>query len=248
MKKIYNNRLIFFFGISIVAALFIYCLSISAAYSFKIRTRHKYSYVIKRLTFYKEELASISYKIAHSDSALHELKSKIKKNENKIRKIKKRIKRYRLLIEGLIERIFIIHKEYLLAEIIYFKGDTDAFVLNYQLKILLKNEEARLLKLVKIRNGFLRLRKYLKKEKSSFTSEFKSIKRSKERLKDLITGLNNYIESLKINNGKTYAGYNKSKEKRKDKKNRLLKRKVIKLIKNLQKKSRNGDAEFQIIK
>ena len=251
MKKINNNKLLFFLVISLSILLSYYCRDSFAAYKSDINTRLQYRSVIKRLTFYKKELSLISSKISRGDSAINSLKKKIKKDEKRIKKIKKKIKKYRLLIENLAEKIFIIHKEYRLDEIMSFKNDSNAFIINYQLKILLKKEEIKLIRLVKRKNRFLRLKKYLKNEKNSFIADVNSVKRSKKRLKRLIAGLNIYIKSLKINNYKNYNDYLTKKRgymHRHNKKNRLLKHKVIKLIKNLKNKSRNSGIKFQVIK
>ena len=215
----------------------------------------KYRFVIKRLTFYKKELSLISSKISRLDSAVSNLKKKIKNDEKQIKKIKKKIKKYGLLIEDLTEKIFIIDKEYRLDGIMSFKDDSNAYIINYQLKILLKKEEEKFLRLVKRKNKFLRLKKYLKNEKNTFIADVKSIKRSKKRLKRLISALNTYINSLKINSDKNHSVYRSEKpenmhihNKSHNKKNRLLKHKVIKLINNLKNKSRNSGVIFQIIK
>ena len=252
MKKIIiNNKLLFFFAIFLSVSLSYYCRNSFAAHKPNINTRLKYSSVIKRLTFYKKELSLISSKISRSDSAVSNLKKKIKNDEKQIKKIKKKIKKYGLLIEDLTEKIFIINKEYRLDGIMSFKDDSNAYIINYQLKILLKKEETKLLKLVKRKNKFLRLKKYLKNEKNSLIADVNGVKRSKKRLKQLIAGLNIYIKSLKMKKDKNYNGYQSKKpgnKSRDNKKNRLLKRKVIKLIKNLKNKSRNSGVIFQIIK
>jgi septal ring factor EnvC (AmiA/AmiB activator) len=252
MKKIIiNNKLLFFLVIFLSVPLSYYCRNSFAAFKSNINTRLKYRSVIKRLTFYKKELSLISSKISRRDSAVSSLKKKIRKDEKHIKKIKKKINKYGLLIKDLTEKIFIIHKEYRLDGIISFKDDSNAFIINYQLKILLKKEERKLLHLVKRKNKFLHLKKYLKNEKNSLVADINSIKRSKKRLKQLITGLNMYMKSLKINNDKNYNGYLSKKPgnmRRDNKKNRLLKRKVIKLIKNLKNKSRSSGIIFQVIK
>ena len=252
MKKIIiNNKLLFFFAIFLSVSLSCYCLNSFAAHKPNINTRLKYRSVIKRLTFYKKELSLISSKISRSDSAVSNLKKKIKNDEKQIKKIKKKIKKYGLLIEDLTEKIFIINKEYRLDGIMSFKDDSNAYIINYQLKILLKKEETKLLKLVKRKNKFLRLKKYLKNEKNSLIADVNGVKRSKKRFKQLIAGLNIYIKSLKMKKDKNYNGYQSKKPgnmSRDNKKNRLLKRKVIKLIKNLKNKSRNSGVIFQIIK
>ena len=252
MKKIIiNNKLLFFFAIFLSVSLSYYCRNSFAAHKPNINTRLKYSSVIKRLTFYKKELSLISSKISRSDSAVSNLKKKIKNDEKQIKKIKKKIKKYGLLIEDLTEKIFIINKEYKLDGITPFKNESNAYIINYQLKNLLKKEETKLLKLVKRKNKFLRLKKYLKNEQNSLIADVNGVKRSKKRFKQLIAGLNIYIKSLKMKKDKNYNGYQSKKPgnmSRDNKKNRLLKRKVIKLIKNLKNKSRNSGVIFQIIK
>ncbi len=254
MKKI-NNKLLFFLFISLSISLSFCCRSSFAVYGSNINTRLKYLSVIKRLTFYKKELSLIYSKISRKDSAINSLKKKIKKDEKRIKKIKEKIKKYGLLIEDLAEKIFIIHKEYRLDGIISFKDDSNAFIINYQLKILLKKEEEEFLWLVKRKNKFLRLKKYLKNEKNTFIDDIKSIKHSKKRLKRLISALNTYINSLKINSDKNHSVYLSKKPEnirrhnnKHNKKNGHLKRKVIKLINNLKNKSRNSGVIFQIIK
>jgi ATP-dependent 26S proteasome regulatory subunit len=193
MKKINNNNnLLFFLVLALPIFISFYCSGNSAAYRSNTSTRLKYRSVIKRLTFYKKELSLISSKISRRDSAVKSLKKKIKKDETQIKKIKKKIKKYGLLIEDLTEKIFIIHKEYRLDGIMPLKDDVDAFIINYQLKILLKKEETKLLRLIKRKNIFLRLKKYLKKEKNSLIADVNSVKHSKKRLKQLIAGLNIY--------------------------------------------------------
>ena len=250
-KIIINNKLLFFFAIFLSVSFSYYCRNSLAAHKPNINTRLKYSSVIKRLIFYKKELSLISSKISRSDSAVSNLKKKIKNDEKQIKKIKKKIKKNGLLIEDLTEKIFIINKEYELDGIMSFKNESNTYIINYQLKILLKKEEEKLLKLIKRKNKFLILKKYLKNEKNSLIADVKSIDRSKKKLKQLIAGLNIYIKSLKIKNDQDYNDYQSKKPediRRDNKKNRLLKRKVVKLIKNLKNKSRNSGIKFQVIK
>jgi septal ring factor EnvC (AmiA/AmiB activator) len=201
----------------------------------------KYSDILKRLDFYKEELAFLSSRIYRKENDIKDLKNKIKNAEGKIKKLKNKIKKDGLLIKGLTMRIFIIHKEYGSVRLLSFKDNTDSFIINYQLKTLLKKEEAKLSKLVKRKNKFLKLKKYLKKEKNSLIPAVKSINGTKRKLEYLIAVTFKYIKSVKIKYKQGRKG-----NKKRNKKNRLLKRKVIKLIHNLNDSSRKNDIKFTI--
>ncbi len=238
--------------IYIILFLTIYRFNLQSAYSFgnhshfqSIKTRLKYSAAIKRLTFYKKELSFISSEISAKEYAESDLKKKIKNDEVGIKRLKKKIKNDRLLIKNITLKIFIIHKEYGSDRLLSFKNGMNNFVINYQLKTLLKKEEEKFLKLVKRKKRFSRLKKYLKKEKRGLIGAVKSIKGSKKRLEKLIVEASEYIKSLKIRNN---YKFNKIKSGYRNKKNRLLKRKVIKLIKNLKNGYGRNYIKFKIIK
>ena len=253
MKKAIASSSVF-----LIIILTVFCFNAAAAASSNGRLNRpgsksvsKYSAILKRLNFYKKALAFLSSKISKEEKDIKDLKNKIKNAKGKIKKLKDKIKKDVLLIKDLTTRIFIINKEYGSAKLLSFKDNADSFIVNYQLKTLLQKEEIRLSKLIKRKNKFLKLKKYLKKEKNSLIADVNSVKHSKKRLKQLIAGLNIYIKSLKINNDKNYNGYLSKKRgnmRKHNKKNRLLKRKVIKLIKNLKNKSRGSGVIFQIIK
>ena len=197
----------------------------------------KYSVILKKLDFYKKDLAFLSSKISKEEKGIKDLKNKIKNSEDKIKKLRDKIKKDGMLVKVLATRIFIIHKEYASVKLLSFKDDTDAFIVNYQLKTLLREEETKLSKLVKRKNKFLKLKNYLKQEKDSLVRAVKSINGTKIKLEDLIGGINNYIKSVKI---KYKHKHNKN--------NRLLRRKVIKLIHNLKGSSKKNDIKFIIMR
>ena len=227
--------------ISLIIILTVFCFNAAAASSNGRLNRHgsksvlKYSAILKRLDFYKKDLAFLSSKISKKEKDIKDLKNKIKNAKGKIKKLKDNIKKDGLLIKELTTRIFIIHKEYGSTKLLSFKDNADSFIVNYQLKTLLQKEEIRLSKLIKRKNKFLKLKKYLKKEKNNLVTAVKSINGTKRKLEVLIGGINKYIKSVKIKN-------------KHNKNNRLLKRKVIKLIHNLNDSSRKNDIKFIIMR
>ncbi len=225
--------------ILIIIILAVSCFNFNAnrayPHSLSTKTDLKYFAVLKRLGIYKKNLDFLSLKIYKKKNEIKDLKNKIKNAEDKVKKIKNKIKKDGLLINGLTARIFIIHKEYGSARLLYFKDNADSFIVNYQLKTLLQNEEARLSKLVKRKKKFLKLKKYLKKEKNSLIAAVKSINDAKRELEYLIRGINKYIKSLKI-------------KYKKNKNNRLLRRKVIKLIHKLNEGSKKNDIKFILMR
>ena len=236
MKKAIVSPTVF-----LIIILTVFCFNAAAASSKGRLNSHgtksgsKYSAILKRLNFYKKDLAFLSSKISKEEKDIKDLKNKIKNAKGKIKKLKDKIKKDGLLIKDLTTRIFIIHKEYGSAKLLSFKDNADSFIINYQLKTLLQKEEIRLSKLIKRKNKFLKLKKYLKKEKNSLIPAVKSINGAKRKLEDLIGGINKYIKSVKIKN-------------KHNKNNRLLKRKVIKLIHNLNDSSRKNDIKFIIMR
>lgn len=194
-----------------------------------IKSNSKYSAMLKRLNFYKKDLVFLSSKISKKKKNIKDLRNKIKNAEDKIKKLKNKIKKDGFLIKELTMRIFIINKEYDSAKY--------SFIINYQLKTLLKKEEIKLSKLIKRKNKFLKLKKYLKKEKNSLILAVKSINGTKRKLEGLIADTYGYIKSVKIK-----YKHNKNK------KDRLLKRKVIKLIHNLNNSSKKNDIKFIIMR
>ena len=236
MKKAIVSPTVF-----LIIILTVFCFNAAAASSKgRLNSRgtksgSKYSAILKRLNFYKKDLAFLSSKISKEEKDIKDLKNKIKNAKGKIKKLKDKIKKDGLLIKDLTTRIFIIHKEYGSAKLLSFKDNADSFIINYQLKTLLQKEEIRLSKLIKRKNKFLKLKKYLKKEKNSLIPAVKSINGAKRKLEDLIGGINKYIKSVKIKN-------------KHNKNNRLLKRKVIKLIHNLNDSSRKNDIKFIIMR
>ena len=236
MKKAIVSPTVF-----LIIILTVFCFNAAAASSKgRLNSRgtksgSKYSAILKRLNFYKKDLAFLSSKISKEEKDIKDLKNKIKNAKGKIKKLKDKIKKDGLLIKDLTTRIFIIHKEYGSAKLLSFKDNADSFIINYQLKTLLQKEEIRLSKLIKRKNKFLKLKKYLKKEKNSLIPAVKSIDGAKRKLEDLIGGINKYIKSVKIKN-------------KHNKNNRLLKRKVIKLIHNLNDSSRKNDIKFIIMR
>lgn len=197
----------------------------------------KYSLILKKLDFYKKDLAFLSSKISKEEKGIKDIKNEIKNSENKIKKLKDRIKKDSMLVKALVARIFIIHKEYDSDKLLSFKDDTDSFTVNYQLKTLLRKEETKLSKLAKRKDKFLKLKNYLKKEKDGLVSALKGLNGAKIKLETLIGGINNYIKSVKI---KYKHKHNKN--------NRLLRRKVIKLIHNLKGSSKKNDIKFIIMR
>ncbi len=236
MKKAIASSPVF-----LIIILTVFCLSAAVASSNGRPSRHatksasKYSAILKRLDFYKRDLAFLSSKISKEEKDIKDLKNKIKNVEGEIKKLKDKIKKDGLLIKDLTMRIFIIHKEYGLAKLLSFKDNADSFIINYQLKTLLQKEEIKLSKLIKRKNKFLKLKKYLKKEKNNIVPAVKRINGTKRKLEGLIGGINKYIKSVKIK-----YKHNKN--------NRLLKRKVIKLIHNLNDSSRKNDIKFIIMR
>ncbi|MHB1698278.1 MAG: hypothetical protein ACYCSQ_09290 [bacterium] len=206
----------------------------------RIKTHSEYSSILKRLTFYKRDLVLLSSKISKKRKDIANLKNKIKIAKNKIKKLKNKIKKGDLLIKDLTIRIFLINREDSSAKLSSSENNAEYFIVNYQLKTLLKKEEIKLSKLIKRRNRFLKLKKYLKKEKAGLIPAVNSINGSISELKGLIGGIDDYIKSVKIK-------YNRG-NKIQNKKNRLLKRKVIKLIHNLNGNSRKDDIKFFIMR
>ena len=236
MKKAIASSLIF-----LIIILTVFCFNAAVASSNGRLNRHgsksvlKYSAILKRLNFYKKDLAFLSSKIPKEEKDIKDLKNKIKNAKGKIKKLKDKIKKDGRLIKDLTTRIFIIHKEYGSTKLLSFKDNADSFIVNYQLKTLLQKEEIKLLKLIKRKNKFLKLKKYLKKEKNNLVAAVKSINGTKRKLEVLIGGINKYIKSVKIKN-------------KHNKNNRLLKRKVIKLMHNLNDSSRKNDIKFIIMR
>ena len=203
MKK----KTVYFIVFSIVI-LTASCFKANSAYplNLHIKSDSNYSAILKRLNFYKKDLAFLSDKISKKKKEINDLKNKIKKDGR--------------LIKGLTMRIFVIHTESGSSKLSSFKDGVDSFIINYQLKTLLQKEEMKLSKLVNRKNKFLKLKRFLKKEKNILVKAVKSINGTKIKLKDLIGGIDKYIKSVKIKH-------------KHNKNNRLLKRKVIKLIHNL---------------
>jgi len=206
----------------------------------RIKTHSEYSAILKRLTFYKRDLVLLSSKISKKRKDIADLKDKIKTAEGKIKKLKSKIKKGGLLIKSLTIKIFLINREDSSSKLSPSGNNAEYFIVNYQLKTLLKKEEVKLSKLIKRRNRFLKLKKYLKKEKAGLISAVNSLNGSISELKSLIGGINGYIKSVKIK----YSRGNKIQ----NKKNRLLKRNVIKLIHNLNGNSRKDDIKFIIMR
>jgi septal ring factor EnvC (AmiA/AmiB activator) len=239
------KKAIVYSSVFLASILTLFCFKTFAASSLTdvrqsskiVKSGSKYSAILKRLYFYKRDLAFLSSKIFKEEKGIKDLKNKIKNSEGKIKKLRNKIKKDGLLIKVIVARIFIIHKEYGSAKLLSFKDDTDGFIINYQLKTLLKEEETKLSKLVNRKNKFLKLKNYLKKEKNSLVLAVKSIDGTKIKLEDLIGGINNYIKSVKI---KYKHKHNKN--------NRLLRRKVIKLIHNLNGSSKKNDIKFIIMR
>ena len=207
----------------------------------RIKTNSEYSAILKRLTSYKRDLVLLSSKISKKRKDIADIKNKIKIAKSKIKKLKSKIKKGAFLIKDLTIRIFLINREDSSAALSSSDNDNaEYFIVNYQLKTLLKKEEIKLSKLIKRRNRFLKLKKYLKKEKAGLISGVNSLNGSISELKNLIVGIDGYIKSVKIK----YSRGNKIQ----NKKNRLLKRKVIKLIHNLNGKSKKDDIKFIIMR
>ncbi|MHB1546957.1 MAG: hypothetical protein ACYCV8_09935, partial [bacterium] len=228
MKK----KTVYFIVFSIVI-LTASCFKANSAYplNLHIKSDSNYSAILKRLNFYKKDLAFLSDKISKKKKEINDLKNKIKNAENKIKNLKNKIKKDGRLIKGLTMRIFVIHTESGSSKLSSFKDGVDSFIINYQLKTLLQKEEMKLSKLVNRKNKFLKLKRFLKKEKNILVKAVKSINGTKIKLKDLIGGIDKYIKSVKIKH-------------KHNKNNRLLKRKVIKLIHNLNEGSKKNDIKF----
>ena len=239
------KKAIVYSSVFLASILTLFCFKTFAASSLTdvrqsskiVKSGSKYSAILKRLYFYKRDLAFLSSKISKEEKGIKDLKNKIKNSEDKIKKLRNKIKKDGLLVKVIVARIFIIHKEYGSAKLLSFKDDKDGFIINYQLKALLKDEETKLSKLVNRKNKFLKLKTYLKKEKDTLVLAVKSIDGTKIKLEDLIGGINNYIKSVKI---KYKHKHNKN--------NRLLRRKVIKLIHNLNGSSKKNDIKFIIMR
>lgn len=199
----------------------------------RIKINSEYSAILKRLKFYKKDLTLLSSKIYKKRKDIADLKSKIKIAKNKIKKLKIKIEKDGLIIKDLVTRIFLINREDSSVEFSsLYNGNVEYFIVQYQLKTLLKKEEIKLLRFIKRRSRFLKLKKYLKKDKIGLISAVDSLNGSISELKGLIGRLNDYIKSVKI----------------KYKKNRLLKHKVIKLIHNLNGNSKKDDIKFIIMR
>ncbi len=165
-----------------------------------------------------------------------DLRGKIEMASHKEEIIKNKIKEDDSTIRRLIRRIFFFQKEYDSVKLSSFKNNADYFVLNYQMKDVIDREEGILSKLATRKNKLLKIKEYLNKEKIIFISVKNGFKISRKKIKGLIAEMNNYIKVLK------------TKYRPEDKKNRFLKRKVIKLIHNLNKNSKKNDITFTILR
>ncbi|HEC24612.1 MAG TPA: hypothetical protein ENI54_01140 [bacterium] len=202
----------------------------------QVSLQKKYPLVAKRLTYYKKETSLLSSKILEMKKDIVDLRGKIEMASHKEEIIKNKIKEDDSTIRRLIRRIFFFQKEYDSVKLSSFKNNADYFVLNYQMKDVIDREEGILSKLATRKNKLLKIKEYLNKEKIIFISVKNGFKISRKKIKGLIAEMNNYIKVLK------------TKYRPEDKKNRFLKRKVIKLIHNLNKNSKKNDITFTILR
>lgn len=210
---------------------------IASSYIYKqVSLQKKYPLVAKRLAYYKKETSLLSSKILKMKKDIVDLRGKIEMASHRVKTIKNKIKKDDLTIRKIIRRIFFFQKEYDSVKLSSFKNNADYFVLNYQMKDVINREEGMLSKLAARKNKLLKMKEYLNKEKIIFISVKNGFKISRKKIKVLIAEMNNYIKVLKTKHGT------------KDKKNRFLKHKVIKLIHNLNKRSKKNDITFTILR
>ena len=200
----------------------------------------EYRTEIKKLILYKIRLGILSGEISAKRRVISDLRSKIKISSDKIGSIKNKIKKDDLLLKNLILKVFLLDEEYKSARLLHFKDSADYFVVNFQLKTLLRREEENLMRLTADKDRFLKLKSSLKKEKNNLLHALRGLNGSKSRLSSLIGKINAYVASVKAGTEKNSVN--------KDKKNRLLKHKVIKLIHNLKYKSGPDGIKFIILK
>lgn len=225
--------------IILVLALQLHCLIPISAYSEEnnasayAKTHSAYSAVFKKLAAYKREIGFLPSKIIEKEKAVKDLKNKIKTAEEKITKLKYRIKKDGHITNKLITRIFLINREYGSYKLLSFKDSVNGYIVNYELKFLLKKEETKLSVFVRRKNMFLKLKHYLNKEKDGLIKAVKSWNAAKRKLKRLIGRITLYLHSLRLE----YERKNNL-NKKFNKKNRHLKNKIIKLIRKLNNSSK----------
>lgn len=200
------------------------------------RIYRKYPAIINKLNLYKKELNFLSLKIIKKRKNIDNLKNKIKIAKAKIKRLKYKISKDNLIMRRLIRRIFIIQRDKDTLKLVSIKDNTDYFIAFYQLKTVLYSEKSKLSNLIARKNRFLKIKNYFKKEKTDLKKAIESLKASRQRLGNLIKGIKNYIKIIKIK----YINRDKNK------KNRLLKNKVIKLMHKINNNSKKGDIEFII--
>ena len=204
------------------------------------RIYKKYPVIMNKLALYKKELNFLSLKIIKKRKNINDLKHKIEITEVKINQLKDKINKDNLILRRLIRMIFIIQRDKDTLKLTSIKDNTNYFIAFYQLKTVLYHEKSKLLKLIASKKKFLKMKNYFNKEKTDLKKALESLKTSRQKLNNLIKGIKNYIRIIKIK----YI----NKDKDKNKKNRLLKNKVIKLMHNINNKSKKGDIKFIILR
>ncbi len=180
----------------------------------------------------------MSLKIIKKRKDISDLKNKIDIALLKIKRLKGKINKDNLILRKLISKIFIIQRDKDAIRLTTIKDSTNSFITFYQLKTVLNKEKLKLAALIARRNRFLKIKDYLNKEKTSLKKALKSLGVSRQKLSSLIKGIKSYIKTIKI----------KYINEEKNKKNRLLKNKVIKLMHKINSGSKKGDVEFIIMK
>ncbi|RZD14394.1 MAG: hypothetical protein EVJ47_06945 [Candidatus Acidulodesulfobacterium ferriphilum] len=198
----------------------------------------KYPAIIKKLALYKKKFNFLSLKIIKKRKDISDLKNKIDIALLKIKRLKGKINKDNLILRKLISKIFIIQRDKDAIRLTTIKDSTNSFITFYQLKTVLNKEKLQLAALIARRNRFLKIKDYLNKEKTSLKKALKSLGVSRQKLSSLIKGIKSYIKTIKI----------KYINEEKNKKNRLLKNKVIKLMHKINSGSKKGDVEFIIMK
>ncbi len=208
------------------------------------RTYQESPVVIHKLDAYKQEFHFLSLEIVKKKKNIDDLKSKIKLIKSNIKILKDEIDMDSLVSRSLIRRIFIIQRDKDTLKLASIRGSIDYFIAFYQLKTILYRERFKLNKLVARRDRFLKMKIYFKKERADLKKAVESMRISRYKLNKLIKNIQAYMRAVRIKYMKMMR----------DKKNRLLKKKVIKLMHKIndksefRSKSKHRDIKFIILR
>lgn len=201
----------------------------------------KYPVVTHKLNIYRKAFHFLSSEIVKKKKNINDLRSKIKIVKADIKLLKDKINADNLVSRSLIRRIFIIQRDKDTLKLTSIGGNIDYFIAFRQLKTILYGERSALDRLMARKDRFLKMKIYFKEEKADLKKAVESLKTSRYKLNKLIKNIQAYIKIIKIRYMNSIR----------DKKNRLLKKKVIKLmhkINNKPKKPKNRDIKFIILR